>query len=34
MHPENQNAVAPTDISKTGKIANLYNALLLASKTK
>jgi len=34
VHPENQTTVAPQSISKTGKVANLYNALLLASKTK
>ena len=34
IHPENKLLVSPNQLSKTGKMANLYNALLLASKTK
>ena len=34
IQPENKLLVSPNDLSKTGKMANLYNALLLASKTK
>ena len=34
IQPENKLLVSPNDLSNTGKMANLYNALLLASKTK
>ena len=34
VHPENKSLVSPYELSKTGKMVNLYNALLLASKTK
>jgi len=32
--PESQEIVSPEALSKSGKIVNLYNALLLASRTK
>lgn len=34
IHPETETEVTPQSLSKTGNLANLYNALLLASKAK